>query len=256
MFSPVFHYWHVIIYTYVAMNHSGNCLLLLDIFISAFQKRDVTENCKLWARKGKCKGKIPRYYYDVSNKRCQLFIYSGCGGNANNFQTFDECNKACDVFAMLDTCDQPLDVGPCKENFTRFYYDRTTKICKPFKFGGCNGNRNNFLNQEDCMQDHTNNFRVYLRWTICLIFFFSVSPVSPEIWICKLIPEEGRCRDHIPRFYFNTVTGNCDVFIYGGCGGNENNFQTWYECKAACPNSGKVETFNIFLGTPLKQRAF
>uniref|UniRef100_A0A670YQT4 BPTI/Kunitz inhibitor domain-containing protein n=1 Tax=Pseudonaja textilis TaxID=8673 RepID=A0A670YQT4_PSETE len=43
--------------------------------------------------------------------------------------------------------------GKCKENFTRFYYDRTTKICKPFKFGGCNGNRNNFLNQEDCMQE-------------------------------------------------------------------------------------------------------
>uniref|UniRef100_A0A8C5WZ19 BPTI/Kunitz inhibitor domain-containing protein n=1 Tax=Laticauda laticaudata TaxID=8630 RepID=A0A8C5WZ19_LATLA len=84
-------------------------LLLLDIFISAFQKRDVTElsfptpiflletlwNCKLWARKGKCKGKIPRYYYDAFNKRCRLFTYSGCGGNANNFQTFDQCNKEC-----------------------------------------------------------------------------------------------------------------------------------------------------------------
>uniref|UniRef100_A0A670Z4M8 BPTI/Kunitz inhibitor domain-containing protein n=1 Tax=Pseudonaja textilis TaxID=8673 RepID=A0A670Z4M8_PSETE len=83
-------------------------LLLLDIFISAFQKRDVTENCKLWPRKGKCKGKIPRYYYDAFNKRCRLFTYGGCGGNANNFQTFDQCNKACDAFGTLKQFYIPL----------------------------------------------------------------------------------------------------------------------------------------------------
>lgn len=55
--------------------------------------------------------------------------------------------------SMLQTCDQPLDVGPCNENFPRFYYNHTTKTCKPFKFGGCNGNRNNFLSHEDCVHE-------------------------------------------------------------------------------------------------------
>ncbi|KAG8141468.1 hypothetical protein E2320_007089, partial [Naja naja] len=114
--------------------NKNNFVNLLDCYYTC-KRFETPWNCKLWARKGKCKGKIPRYYYDAFNKRCRLFTYGGCGE------------------AMLDTCDQPLDVGPCKENFTRFYYDRTTKICKPFKFGGCNGNRNNFLNREDCLQE-------------------------------------------------------------------------------------------------------
>ncbi|XP_039212466.1 boophilin-G2-like isoform X2 [Crotalus tigris] len=126
-------------------------------------KKKIPRECKLRARKGRCKGKITRYYYDAFNKRCRLFTYGGCGGNANNFRTFNDCNMACDMFGnkmkhfypefMLQTCDQPLDVGPCKESFPRFYYDCTTKICKPFKFGGCNGNRNNFLSHEDCVQE-------------------------------------------------------------------------------------------------------
>ncbi|XP_025033138.1 BPTI/Kunitz domain-containing protein-like [Python bivittatus] len=125
-----------------------------------------SESCtlsKLWAKKGWCKAKFPRYYYDARNKRCRLFTYGGCGGNANNFLTLYDCYKECDIFGdsqkplnpelMYETCDQPLDVGPCSESFPRFYYDRTTKICKSFNFGGCNGNRNNFFTHEDCVRE-------------------------------------------------------------------------------------------------------
>ncbi|XP_070621292.1 carboxypeptidase inhibitor SmCI-like [Erythrolamprus reginae] len=125
-------------------------------------RRETPRRCKLSPRKGKCKDKIPRYYYDAHNKRCRLFTYSGCGANENNFETFSQCNKACDEFgamvlyspeSMLQTCEQTLDVGPCSQSFPRFYYNNDDKTCIPFTFGGCNGNRNNFLTQEKCLQE-------------------------------------------------------------------------------------------------------
>jgi hypothetical protein len=42
------------------------------------------------------------------------------------------------------------------------------------------------------------------------------------------------CTAAFRRFYYNTITKKCELFIYGGCGGNSNNFDTKKECKAAC----------------------
>lgn len=35
-------------------------------------------------------------------------------------------------------------------------------------------------------------------------------------------------------FYFNVTQKQCLAFIYGGCDGNENRFETLYECEAKC----------------------
>jgi hypothetical protein len=59
--------------------------------------------------------------------------------------------------------------------------------------------------------------------------------------ICSLPPETGECRALIGRFAFNTTTGVCHPFVYGGCGGNENNFETPEECYAACGGQGEID---------------
>ena len=51
---------------------------------------------------------------------------------------------------------------------------------------------------------------------------------------CNLPRETGFCRAAFTRYYYNTSTGNCESFIWGGCGGNANNFNTLDECKKAC----------------------
>lgn len=52
--------------------------------------------------------------------------------------------------------------------------------------------------------------------------------------LCSLPPVSGNCDAAFPRFYFDADTGTCQQFIYGGCEGNENNFQSHSECYAAC----------------------
>ena len=42
------------------------------------------------------------------------------------------------------------------------------------------------------------------------------------------------CRAAMKRFYFNAQTQSCESFIYGGCGGNGNNYMSESECMLNC----------------------
>uniref|UniRef100_A0A6B0U6S9 Putative kunitz n=1 Tax=Ixodes ricinus TaxID=34613 RepID=A0A6B0U6S9_IXORI len=58
---------------------------------------------------------------------------------------------------------------------------------------------------------------------------------------CYLPPDEGPCRARIPSYYFNNKT--CVEFMYGGCEGNANNFETVEQCRKECKDKrGKKTT--------------
>lgn len=54
-----------------------------------------TDVCSLPKQPGPCKAYFPRYYYSTEDKMCIQFIYGGCQGNENNFETIEECNDKC-----------------------------------------------------------------------------------------------------------------------------------------------------------------
>ncbi|XP_044277251.1 kunitz/BPTI-like toxin [Varanus komodoensis] len=51
-----------------------------------------------------------------------------------------------------DVCRLPRDPGPCKAFRTRTFYNVTSKACERFQYGGCGGNKNNFVNPELCLR--------------------------------------------------------------------------------------------------------
>lgn len=51
---------------------------------------------------------------------------------------------------------------------------------------------------------------------------------------CQLPLEVGPCKALFEVFGFDTATGECVPFVYGGCQGNANRFDTLVECEQAC----------------------
>lgn len=44
----------------------------------------------------------------------------------------------------------------------------------------------------------------------------------------------GPCRAIKERYFFSVDTGHCELFDYGGCAGNANNFETLEACEETC----------------------
>ncbi|VDK25625.1 unnamed protein product [Taenia asiatica] len=59
----------------------------------SYQGEDV---CSLPTVVGSCSGSIQRYTYNRSTGRCEAFYYSGCHGNANNFENLEDCQRQCE----------------------------------------------------------------------------------------------------------------------------------------------------------------
>jgi hypothetical protein len=67
--------------------------------------------CSLGKDQGTCSLALRRYYFDASRGECKPFAYGGCGGNANNFNTFADCLKMC-------TSTVPTKITPVTETDT------------------------------------------------------------------------------------------------------------------------------------------
>nr|XP_013012877.1 collagen alpha-3(VI) chain isoform X4 [Cavia porcellus] len=58
--------------------------------------------------------------------------------------------------------------------------------------------------------------------------------------ICKLPRDDGTCRDFVLRWYYDTKTESCARFWYGGCGGNENRFDSQQNCEKLCASGSAL----------------
>ncbi|NXD90694.1 TFPI1 inhibitor, partial [Chaetorhynchus papuensis] len=221
--------------------------------------------CAMKADDGPCKAIHIRYFFNIKSRKCEVFEYGGCHGNENNFLTLEECQKKCVVTgqypfsypptnsssASPDFCFHDQDPGICRGYFTRYFYNKETKLCETFKYGGCLGNQNNFRSLEECQTTCQENCELlflsllqgqqapitadFQSLVLCLTLFLLVLPEPPPIpSLCMTPMDRGLCRAKELRFFYNYSTGRCRPFSYSGCGGNENNFVSRKSCLRIC----------------------
>jgi hypothetical protein len=99
-------------------------------------------SCSLPPETGTCLALIRRFFFDPVTGVCKPFTYGGCGGNANNFQSNEECYAACGGQGEIDpaACQYPTDCalvpagccGPCDraslENVVAVHKAQATKF--------------------------------------------------------------------------------------------------------------------------------
>uniref|UniRef100_A0A3P8V8Z7 Amyloid beta (A4) precursor-like protein 2 n=1 Tax=Cynoglossus semilaevis TaxID=244447 RepID=A0A3P8V8Z7_CYNSE len=78
--------------------------------------------------------------------------------------------------------------------------------------------------------------------------------------VCSLEAETGPCRASMPRWHFDMRHGKCVRFIYGGCAGNRNNFDSEEYCMAVCkrlivpPTPQPTDDVDIYFETPVDDK--
>ncbi|KAL1418936.1 hypothetical protein MTO96_005477 [Rhipicephalus appendiculatus] len=202
-------------FTYGGCQGNANNFATEDECSERCVRLSAQEICILAKEEGRCLSEDRKWYYDYVEGRCKEFVYTGCQGNRNRFNTRDQCERMCNstrVAVSRDICALPKEEGPCRAAILHWHYNMAAGRCEQFYYGGCQGNANRFESRFDCER-------------ACL---------ATGRNICLLPQEAGNCVEFRERWYYNAEEGRCHRFYYGGCDGNENNFASHLECEQMC----------------------
>jgi hypothetical protein len=126
----------------------------------------------------------------------------------------------------IDVCSQPLEPGPCRGSYPRFYYDGDLGECQQFLYSGCHGNRNRFSSASECANVCKHKARLATAKRTCTLKRAAGQACAGE-----------NATAVQPAWFFDNEEKRCRTFYFLGCGGNDNRFETREECEQACPNS-------------------
>uniref|UniRef100_A0A183CQ96 Kunitz/Bovine pancreatic trypsin inhibitor domain protein n=1 Tax=Globodera pallida TaxID=36090 RepID=A0A183CQ96_GLOPA len=170
---------------------------------------------------GNCGTYSNRWWFNAKTGNCEEFIYSGCQGNANNFESYKECQDYCRDAKSEPQCIQGTALTDSSSNFI---------IC-----GGAGAS----AIASTCPA----NYYCYYDGTT-----YGCCPTQGAV-----------CGPSVTRWFYDSTQRACQTFSFNGCDGNSNNFATQQDCKDYCrverPDAGsgsrgiEFEIRPIFFGS-------
>ncbi|CAG0889109.1 unnamed protein product [Cyprideis torosa] len=164
--------------------------------------------CDLPPEVGPCRAHFENLHWDPSTKSCKVFVYGGCVGNDNNFQTEEECLALCGDNPVLNKCPE------------RFLDPETDECTLAVYLSG-------FRTTRCIIISHVSAVLVVIL--LIVIVYFSLAPSSDNMSslvsrlrnaVCDLPPEVGPCRAHFENLHWDPSTKSCKKECLALCGDN------------------------------------
>nr|CDS21888.1 Kunitz:Bovine pancreatic trypsin inhibitor [Echinococcus granulosus] len=89
MYDSIGHIFHL------GHKHKHGDILPIVYLDEKNQQRQILRRCTYIYHPGLGSDKIEMFYYSVKDKNCFPFTYTGFGGNANRFDSYEECMQTC-----------------------------------------------------------------------------------------------------------------------------------------------------------------
>ena len=129
----------------------------------------------------------------------------------------------------------------CKVSELRYTFDSNKKKC--VNFLGCPSAAdqvgNNFESLEDCQESCREKNEVFAKEIEEVEEFIPTlktltTTVVSDYDKCQQSMSRGVCRGFFRKIYYDSGANACKTFVYGGCGGNENRFDSLEDCEKQC----------------------
>lgn len=232
------------------------------LLIAVLAHSALADVCLMPKDPGPCRALALKFYFNKDTKRCEILRYGGCQGNGNNFNSLKECHSACQdhlddpsagfaVHLKSSQCMLPAVEGEmaCMAAIPKWTFNPVTARCERYTYGGCHGTQNLYNSQRECMRTCVHDGQAAAPRAAVSTFRGArvgaatdnsriVFPDSGNI--CDLPPIQPgpiACTAFQPRWTYDGRQGKCVEYVYGGCRGTKNLFETESDCQAACPGS-------------------
>uniref|UniRef100_A0A131YN68 Pancreatic trypsin inhibitor n=1 Tax=Rhipicephalus appendiculatus TaxID=34631 RepID=A0A131YN68_RHIAP len=119
--------------------------------------KKASRQCEKRPDPGLCRAYQPTWYHDRKHKACKMFIYGGCGGNANQFPSEHKCQQAClPKERQQPICSPKPTQGRCNISQHSWYFESSMATCTRYSSGLCPSGANKFQSCQKCLKTCTN----------------------------------------------------------------------------------------------------
>lgn len=176
---------------------------------------------------GPCRGSFPRWHYNAASSQCEKFMFGGCKANSNNYLSEQECLDSCENTKVTFSGDARRPNEDCGSPCMEDQFQCSNGCCVKTEFE-CDGEMQckDGFDEASCT-----------KWNASLSQLLDIKADSKAH--CTEPPVTGPCRASFKHWYYDPSSEKCNHFIYGGCDGNDNNFESKDACIDEC--SGVTE---------------